>query len=238
MLAVVSLIIPTISFLLAKTPRDQIAHLSRGTAVILLVTYSMYTYFVHRTHKELYNEPPRKVEKRKQSKLAKSILVDAVLIPEEEPEEPTLTLWGTIITLVAFTALLGAHTEFATSNLTTLMRHAQLSTSFVGLVIISVFSLDLSCISAAIADKQDANIVNTLHRCTQMTLLITPLLILLAWIISADDMTLLFSNFEVAALFLTVLISNYASWDGKSHWYVNETVLYYSAYCDANITTG
>lgn len=81
----------------------------------------------------------------------------------------------------------------------------------------------------AIKDKMDLAIGVAVGSSMQIALLVTPLMVLLGWIIGAD-MTLNFNTFETAILFITVLyyqlftsvtdsrIVNYLIQDGKSNY--------------------
>jgi Ca2+:H+ antiporter len=53
----------------------------------------------------------------------------------------------------------------------------------------------------------------------QIALLVIPLMIVLGWILGNDTMTLSFDGFQVAVLFVAVLLVNMATVDGKSHWF-------------------
>ena len=60
-LAIASIIIPTAFDKFTTTPYVQIAELSRGTAIILLVVYGCFLYFQLKTHSEMYAEEGKKV---------------------------------------------------------------------------------------------------------------------------------------------------------------------------------
>jgi Ca2+:H+ antiporter len=140
-----------------------------------------------------------------------------VIVPDEhEHEEPRLSLLGALITLAVFTALLGFHTEFATNSLTAFLPY--ISSTFIGIVLLPIFSIDPGCVTTGSKDKQSANLENTLGKCLQIALVVTPLVILIGWIMDISEMTLLFTNFDVGILFTSVLIINYITARGKSNW--------------------
>lgn len=60
-LAIGSVIIPTAFNNFSTTSTADIANLSRGTSVILLVVYGAYLYFQLGTHSDLFNEESQKV---------------------------------------------------------------------------------------------------------------------------------------------------------------------------------
>jgi len=51
----------------------------------------------------------------------------------------------------------------------------------------------------------------------QIALFVIPLAVLIGWWIGAD-MTLVFDNFQIAVLFVSVILVNYLIGDGASHW--------------------
>lgn len=53
----------------------------------------------------------------------------------------------------------------------------------------------------------------------QIALLVLPLMVVISWIgLGNDAMTLDFDGFQVAVLFIAVLLVNYLIQDGESHW--------------------
>ena len=150
-LAVGSLIIPTAfhqwSTGLSRVPRSErkgcqrmltsiagssnVAPLSRGTSIMLLVIYACYLLFQLRTHTEIYNRPSPKVEKRRvkvaegdaSRGIAQIGKMSATMAgqnaqqmklqdPDDEEEEPQLHLWVAFLTLAVSTALVGVCAEF------------------------------------------------------------------------------------------------------------------------------
>jgi len=51
----------------------------------------------------------------------------------------------------------------------------------------------------------------------QVSLLLIPLMVIIGWIMGNDEMNLSFDGFQVAVLFVAVLLVNYLIGDGKSH---------------------
>lgn len=60
-LAVGSVIVPTVFDLASDTPVADVAKLSRGTAVILLIVYGAYLFFQLKTHHSIFSEESQKV---------------------------------------------------------------------------------------------------------------------------------------------------------------------------------
>ncbi|KAG4427938.1 hypothetical protein IFR05_016579 [Cadophora sp. M221] len=51
----------------------------------------------------------------------------------------------------------------------------------------------------------------------QVSLFLIPLLVIIEWIMRKNDIDLSFNGFQIAVLFVAVLLVNYLIGDGKSH---------------------
>ncbi len=222
-----------------KTNLDE--QLSRGTSIILLVVYASYLFFQLSTHKEMYNAPSQSGTKRRRSRkeegdvhkafagiggnLAGSAggranLHSHVQIPAVEPEEPTLSLAGSLVTLCLATALIGVCAEFLVDSINYVTCHYNVSQYFVGLILLPIVgnaAEHATAVTVAIKDKMDLAIGVAVGSSMQIALLVLPLMVILGWIIHSD-MTLVFDSFQIVLLLVTVFLVNYLIADGKSHW--------------------
>lgn len=157
-LAIGSLIIPTAFQIFGTTPGDpQVAPISRGTAVILLVVYCSYLYFQLKTHTEMYNAPSQKSEKKKSSKKAKGEVMrgiaqmgagsaasaggqvnqsNLVQNDDDEEEKPSLTVLAALLTLLVATVLIAFCSEFMVSGIDSIS--GSVSPEFIGLILIPI----------------------------------------------------------------------------------------------------
>ena len=128
--------------------------------------------------------------------------------------------------LTLFTVLIGFNAEFATSSIQSMMRQADsLTQTFVGFVVLPLLSNDPTSIVNAVKDKMDLCIALTLERCMQTALLVVPLIIIIAWGMDVEEMTLEFDGFSVAATFVSIIIVTYVIQDGKSNWLVGALLI-------------
>ena len=215
--------------------------LSRGTAVLLLLVYGAYLLFQLKTHASIYNEPSQKVEKRKgkieEGEVNKQLAtigdnMSATLPivkesgyrqPEEEPEQPQLSVWVAVATLSISTALVGICAEFLVGSINDLVIQVHLSKTFVGLILLPIVgnaAEHATAVTVAIKDKMDLAIGVAIGSSMQIALLLIPFVVMLGWILGNENMNLQFDGFQVATLFVTVLLVNYLISDGKSHWSV------------------
>jgi Ca2+:H+ antiporter len=263
LLATTSLVIPTASHLLTDISPHGIVAQSRGTSVVIMISYGLWLLFQLKTNREMFEEasPPPFLERVKVGDIRRA-KTNSIMMPQsgyttakpdrqkvaegavfqglasagtviarssgapvqytipEEPWEPELTLTWSILTLLISTTLIGFNTSFATDSVEGLMSNAGLSNSFVGLIILPILNDDPLVINLAIQDKMNLCIAYTLERCMQTALLIVPLIVIIAWGMKLDDMTLEFEGFPVVALFASIIIVTYVVQEGKSNWYV------------------
>jgi Ca2+:H+ antiporter len=76
-----------------------------------------------------------------------------------------------------------------------------------------------TAVTVAIKDKMDLAIGVAVGSSMQIALFVLPLMVVISWCgLGEDAMTLDFDGFQVAVLFIAVLLVNYLIQDGESHW--------------------
>lgn len=223
--------------------------LSHGTAVILLIVYGCYLLFQLKTHADMYNAPSQKVPKRKSSKLEEGATNRGVAVigagtaaasgggvnlknllnkpddneeEEEEFETPSLSVIGALVTLAISTTLVAFCSEFMVDSIDGLTATGGVSTTFVGLILLPIVgnaAEHATAVTVAMKDKMDLSIGVAVGSSMQIALLVFPFIIILGWILGKDCMTLYFDTFQIATLFVSVLLVNYLIQDGKSRKY-------------------
>ncbi|OBT60145.1 hypothetical protein VE03_10597 [Pseudogymnoascus sp. 23342-1-I1] len=139
----------------------------------------------------------------------------------DEPEEPQLHIYTAIGLLAVSTAIVAVCAEYLVASIDAITATGAISTEFVGLILLPIVgnaAEHATAVTVAIKDKMDLAIGVAVGSSMQVALLVIPLLVVLGWCMGKDDMNLSFDGFEVAVLFLTVLLVNYLISDGKSHW--------------------
>jgi len=217
-----------------------VTQLSRGTAILLLLVYGAYLFFQLKSHAAMYNAPSQKNEKRDftahKTKFAKKVNklnprkkgVAAGEVPEsseeeeeEKAEEPQLTVWVALLTLGISTVLVALNAEYLVDSINSITCGGGISKNFVGLILLPIVgnaAEHATAVTVAIKDKMDLAIGVAVGSSMQIALLVLPLIVVLGWILGKDDMTLYFDGFQIAVLFVAVLLVNYLIQDGKSHW--------------------
>ncbi|KAH9881952.1 hypothetical protein J1614_001123 [Plenodomus biglobosus] len=140
---------------------------------------------------------------------------------EDEFETPQLSVVGALITLAFSTTLVAFCSEFMVSSIDGLTATGGVSTTFVGLILLPIVgnaAEHATAVTVAIKDKMDLSIGVAVGSSMQIALLVFPVIVILGWILGKDCMTLYFDTFQIAVLFVSVLLVNYLIQDGKSHW--------------------
>lgn len=232
-LAIGSLVIPT-AFKIFANNDSGVAPTSRGTAVLLLVTYACYLFFQLRTHVDMYNEPSQKSPKKSSGKKSEGEANKAmattggtsaaatgggvnqqylVTEQEDEGEVPQLTKIGALVTLAGSTVLVALCAEYMVSAIDTVAK--DVSPEFIGLILLPIVgnaAEHATAVTVAIKDKMDLAIGVAVGSSLQIALLVLPLMVMLNWWgigQGGEAMTLAFDGFQVVVLFIAVIVVNY-----------------------------
>lgn len=141
---------------------------------------------------------------------------------EEEIEEPQLSVIGALITLAISTTLVAFCSEFMVSSIEGITATGAVSTTFVGLILLPIVgnaAEHATAVTVAIKDKMDLSIGVAVGSSMQIALLVLPFVVVLGWILGKECMTMYFDTFQIAVLFVAVLLVNYLIQDGKSRKY-------------------
>ncbi|KAK3353114.1 putative vacuolar membrane-associated protein [Lasiosphaeria hispida] len=140
---------------------------------------------------------------------------------EEEGEEPQLHFIVAIATLAISTIIIAFCAEYMVDGISAVTAGGTISAEFVGLILLPIVgnaAEHATAVTVAIKDKMDLAIGVAVGSSMQVALFIIPLLVIIGWGMGMDDMNLSFDPFQVAVLFVAVLLVNYLIADGKSHW--------------------
>lgn len=140
---------------------------------------------------------------------------------EEEEEGPQLHILVAWATLAGCTAIIGLCAEFMVDSIGAITANGAVSEEFVGLILLPIVgnaAEHATAVTVACKDKMDLAIGVAVGSSMQVALFLIPLLVVIGWIMGNDAMNLSFDGFQVAVLFVAILLVNYLIGDGKSHW--------------------
>ena len=125
-----------------------------------------------------------------------------------------------IVMLLISTALVAVCAEFLVSSIDYLVAHTSVSEAFIGLIVLPIVgnaAEHVTAVTVASKNKMDLAIGVAVGSSIQIALFVTPVIVLLGWILR-KDMSLYFSLFETVSLFVTVFVVNFLVLDGRSNY--------------------
>lgn len=204
-LAVIALFIPAV-FVGGLTTKET-SQMSLIVAIILVVAYLLWLLFSMVTHKnELSNEVVEHGE----------------------------ALWSkskSIIFLVLATVMVAFQSEWLVGTVEEFSHKFGLSELFVGGFLIAIIgnaAEHSAAILLAMKNKMGAAVEIAIGSSLQIALFVAPVLVLISYFVSGSPMDIVFTNYELVAIAVSVFIAKSISSDGSTNWY--EGVLLLAVY--------
>jgi Ca2+:H+ antiporter len=199
LLSAIGLVVPAVFHRLAgQVPGVPELRLDTEIAVVLFVTYCASLVFTFRTHRQLYG-----------------------VRTTTDPGARRRPLTRPILVLLTATAATAAVSELLVTAVGAAASDLGMTQLFVGVVIVALVgnaAEHYSAITMAMQDKMDAALSIAVGSSTQIALFVAPTLLFLSYLIAPRPMDLLFTNFEVVAVALSVLSIAFISHDGETNW--------------------
>ena len=139
---------------------------------------------------------------------------------EATPIKKHISRTSAVILLIISTLLVAVCAEFLVSSIDYLVDNTGVSEAFVGLIILPIVgnaAEHVTAVTVASKNKMDLAIGVAVGSSIQIALFVTPVIVLLGWILS-KDMSLYFSLFETISLFVSAFIVNFLVLDGRSNY--------------------
>ena len=208
-LAVLALVIPAVFALgeAAHRPSERdIAWLSDGLAIVLIVIYLLYLLF------SLRRPSVAPVDRRRRRRRGESA--------HQEHGPPTMALKWAMALLTVSTLAIVFMSELLIGALEPTVKQWGLSEMFVGVMLIPLVgntAEHLVAVQAAIDDKMDLAMGIAIGSGLQIALFVTPVLVWTGLLVGRR-MTLVFNSFELIALVAASVTAVLISVDGESNW--------------------
>jgi Ca2+:H+ antiporter len=138
----------------------------------------------------------------------------------EEPSEPPMSRTASVILLLVSTALVALCAEFLVGSINYLVESSPLSEAFIGLIILPIVgnaAEHVTAVTVAAKNKMDLAIGVAIGSSIQIALFITPVIVILGWILD-KEMSLFFTLFETVTLFVSTFVVNFLVLDGRSNY--------------------
>jgi Ca2+:H+ antiporter len=173
----------------------KIQSLSTTVAIFMFVIYIANLIFVFITHKHLYTEEIGKYEAN--WSLRKSLLV-----------------------LFASTVAIAFLSEMLVSSIKPAMASLGWTDLFMGTVVIAIIgnaAEHFSAIVMAAKNRMDLSLQIAVGSAIQIAMFALPLLVFIS-LVMGQGMNLVFTPFELAAIVLSIMLTNLVVQDGESNW--------------------
>ncbi|OCL09813.1 vacuolar calcium ion transporter [Glonium stellatum] len=180
-------------------PSGDILVLSHITSIILLVFYIMYLYFQLHSHAHLFTCDD----------------------DTEADENHTLDPWTASTVLVIATVGVTVCSDYLVDSIDGVVEASNISRTFIGLIIVPIVGNAgeyVTTVNAAMKGKVDLAIGVIVGSTLQITLFVTPFLVILGWILR-QPMSLRFDTFETTVFFLAVILVNCLIQGGRTNYF-------------------
>lgn len=197
--AAIALVVPAI-FHLASIRQER--ELSLEIAVVLFVIYLLSLVFTLKTHRHMFAAAPSGSGEG------------------SEPEEDRWSRSRAITVLALATLGIAVMSETLTGSIEGAATRAGLTSIFVGVILLAIIGNAAEMAGAvrfAAKNKMDLTIGTSVGASLQIALFVAPVLVFASYGIG-KPLDLLFTQFEVAAVFIAVLIVVNVTRDGESNW--------------------
>ncbi|KUJ16772.1 putative vacuolar calcium ion transporter [Mollisia scopiformis] len=186
----------------------RVLHISRITAILLIIAYAVYTYFQIRTHESIYDAIFEEDENKDH---------DA---HKGEHVKPKLTFTECILALVISITLVTIIAISLVEEIEFIVRDRGVSDSFVGLILVPLvekFAEHLTAIDEAWDNQMNMALAHVLGATVQTSLFNGPLVVLVGWGLN-KSMDLNFDLFNIIVLILAILVVGNFLRDQKSNY--------------------
>ncbi|KAK6337151.1 hypothetical protein TWF718_009935 [Orbilia javanica] len=139
---------------------------------------------------------------------------------DDSKEKQVISRTSAIILLLGSTGLVAVCAEFMVSSIDSVIVSTGISEAFVGLILLPIVgnaAEHVTAVTVAAKNKMDLAIGVAVGSSIQIALFVTPLVVLLGWILD-KDMGLYFNIFETVALFTSCFVVNFLVLDGRSNY--------------------
>lgn len=206
-LAVIALSLPTMVIYTSNGVEPAaIRNLSLTVAIVLIGFYGLTLIFSLKTHNYLYEVKIVESQTWKDSENESTI------------QEQNIWLW--IVVLIASTAAVALESEIFVGVVEEATEGLGLTSLFTGVILIPLIASAaeyVTTVSLALKNNMDLSVSVAMGSSLLVALLVAPILVLVG-IAIGQPMDLNFNPFEVVAVAIAVVVTNFISLDGRSNW--------------------
>ncbi|MEO5357240.1 MAG: calcium/proton exchanger [Nitrospirae bacterium YQR-1] len=175
--------------------------LSLAIAIVLFITYVLSLVFSLKSHKHLYG-----------------------VGNGETGEHETNGVWSTkkaLSVLLAATVGISFMSEFLVKSLESATKSLGMNEVFVGVIVVALVgnaAEHSTAIIMALKNKMDVSVSIAIGSSSQVAMFLAPILVFISYFIGPAPMDLAFTPLETLSIAFSVLLVNFISADGETHW--------------------
>ncbi len=212
LLSAVGLVVPAVfHFIQESEGPAAIAEgsLSLEISIVLIICYGLSLVFSLRTHGHLYAGGHSEVE---------AVARHGEAVPDESH------VWSAkraMLMLVGAATFVGWMSEILVGGAEEAAHSLGMNEVFVGVIVVALVgnaAEHSTAVLVALKNKMDLSLQIAVGSSVQIALFIAPLLVLLSYVIAPQPMDLVFTELEVVAVAISVLVIGQISDDGETHW--------------------
>jgi Ca2+:H+ antiporter len=198
-LAVVTLLIPSLFDVAIADNQSAEMGLSEGTAVIMIGLYALSVIYSFSLGKD-------------------DTRIDGTV---EAHHQPKMSIRQAILLLIVSTVGIVFMSEFLVGAVESVTVSLGLSEVFIGIIIIPLVgnvAEHLVAVTVAYKNKMELSLAVSLGSSLQVALFVAPVLVFLSLFLSPTPLLLVFNEFELIALVVASAIAAFIAQDGESNW--------------------
>jgi Ca2+:H+ antiporter len=180
----------------------QVHAINVRLALMLMVVYALYLYFMLGTHRDEFAGESEG--------------------GHGHHEGPAWSMPRALGTLIGASVLAAWMSEILVGAAEGTGEELGMSQTFIGMIVVAAVggaAESLSAIAAGAKNKLDLTMGVVYGACIQIALFVAPVLVLLSRVIAPEPLDLSFSRVELGVLLLAVLIGGSVGNDGKGNWF-------------------
>lgn len=202
-IAIIGLVIPTMfSSAIETVSHNSVEYLSIGVAIALMASYILSLFFTLRGDS-------------KSDKIAQ-----AEETPVPHHHGPLSDIRIALAVLAVAVVLIALLSEILVGAVEPLIEAQGISELFIGVIVVPIIgnaAEHLVAVEMAIKNRMELSIGIAVGSSLQIALFVAPVLVFIA-LLFGQQLTLVFNQFEIAALIAAVLITALIALDGESNW--------------------
>lgn len=186
---------------------DKVLHISRVTAILLLISYAIYVFFQMRTHESIYDTIFEADETQHSDR-------------HEALDKHKLTFTECVFALAIAVTLVTVISISLVEEISFIVKSRGVSDAFVGLILVPLvekFAEHLTAIDEAWNNQMNMALAHVLGATIQTSLFNGPLVVLVGWGLN-KPMDLNFDLFNIVVLILAILVVGNFLRDQKSNY--------------------